>query len=133
MPRSSPAMMPLLRPLLPLLLVANMSFMSSAAPQPQQESVQPSSKLAEGDLSNVPADSLRAWVLDLTWLTEQLRADLRLADIRRLREVDSLSRRLDQAQLFLQVEKERRPSWWEPWLLPVAVTAGVLAGTLAGN
>ena len=76
----------------------------------------------------MPADTLAAWVADLTWLSEQLKHDLEIAEIMRVQQVDSLSRRLELANLRLSWATDDKQPWWEPWLLPVAVTIGVVAG-----
>ena len=120
------------KPLLVCLLLT-LSLSASAQSQPRTEPASRSSEPAGGDLSNVQADTLRAWVLDLTWLTEQQGRDLERTDIIRRRQVDSLTLVNERLEALLQFEVDTEKSWWEPWLLPAAITLGIIIGTAAGN
>jgi hypothetical protein len=105
---------------------------ASASGQSQSESPRPSERPAAVDISAAPRDSLEAWLLDLVWLTERQAADLRvqrsLADAR----VDSVRRRLELAERRLAWEQEQEP-WLVRWLLPAALTAGVVIGVSVGR
>ena len=131
--RSTLATTKALLPLLLMLLGSSSSSPSSAQPQPASGSLPPSQKPAAGELATLPADTLAAWVVDLTWLVEQQAADLRLADVERRRQVDSLARRLEWAEERLRWAAEDKPHWLVQWLLPLAVTAGVVVGAAAAQ
>ncbi len=122
----------LLWPLL-LLLGQSLDSTANAAAPSQPEQPKESQRLGVAELAEVEPDTLRAWVVDLTWLTEQLHHDIRIANSERARQVDSLSRRLESAELLLSWERENKNPWWEPWLLPVAVTIGVVAGAASAR
>ena len=80
-------------------------------------------------LAEAPRDSLVAWVDDLLWLVEDLRADVRRGDAHCTARADSLQRRLDLAELRLEWERDRRQRWWQSpsLVVPVTVLATVWA------
>ena len=114
--------------LLSMLLLLSCGLTTSARSQSSPEPPNSSRSQELASLQSVPADTLAAWVADLTWLSEQLKHDLEIAEIMRVQQVDSLSRRLELANLRLSWATDDKQPWWEPWLLPVAVTMGVVAG-----
>ena len=73
-------------------------------------------------LAEAPRDSLVAWVDDLLWLVEDLRADVRRGEAYCSASTDSLRRRLDLAELRLEWERERRARWWQSPTVVVPVT-----------
>jgi hypothetical protein len=80
-------------------------------------------------LAEAPRDSLVAWVGDLLWLVEDLRADVLRGETYCVARTDSLQRRLDLAELRLEWERDRRPRWWQSptVIVPVTVLATIFA------
>lgn len=73
-------------------------------------------------LAEAPRDSLVAWVDDLLWLVEDLRADVRRGEAYCSARTDSLQRRLELAELRLEWERERRGRWWQSPAVVVPAT-----------
>lgn len=81
----------------------------------------------------MPADTLAAWVVDLTWLVEDLKAEAARREVLHQVDVDTLQRRIDYLRMMRQVDEDSRPSMLETYLVPVAMTAGVLIGAWAAT
>ena len=114
--------------ILPLMLALTLGAPASSETLPPSGLLQspsasprPSLRLDVGELAELPADTLAAWVAELTWLVEDLQAGQRLASVAHVAEVDSLTRRLDLERLRAAYASDSRPSVIEVWGLPVAV------------
>jgi len=88
------------------------------------------------EIAVAPADTLppcvAEWMATATeWREFQVAVEDSL-EAGRVREAE-LAAQLRLAEARLAWEKEARPSWLERWLLPLAVTAGVVVGAAAGN
>ena len=92
-----------------------------------------STRLGVDELQAVPADTLAAWVVDLTWLVEDLKAEAARREVLHQVDVDTLQRRIDYLRMMRQVDEDSRPSMLETYLVPVAMTAGVLIGAWAAT
>jgi len=95
----------------------------SGQPRSASASPRPLPRPDVAELAALPADTLAAWVADLTWLVEDLRAGQRLASVVHAAEVDSLTRRLAFERERAAWAAESRPGWIETWGIPLGVAA----------
>lgn len=109
------------------LLVLSWTLSANASALSTSDSSRP---LPTPGLAEAPRDSLVAWVDDLVWLVEDLRGDLRRQAALHVAQQDSLARRLQLAELRLEVANYREP-WWHRWLAPAAVAGGIFLGAWA--
>lgn len=94
------------------LLVCASVACSTAYAQPSQRPAGAVSKTTSETLADLPADTLAAYVRDLTWLVEDLQADLRRADAMHALTTDTMQARID----FLRgLEQDDRHWLVESW------------------